>query len=90
MQTKIFKKKYKNKIKQIGKILKIPMKNHVSKVKGEYLIFKTSIIRVRTCLLVDNKNEAEIIDQSFVYANKIPYFKLEESINLILKNNEFV
>ena len=61
------------------------MKNNVPKVKSEYLIFKTSIAKVKTCLLVDNKNEAKLIDESFVYANKIPSFKLKKPINFTLK-----
>ena len=41
------------------------------KIESKYLILKTSIAKVRIYLLVDNKNEAKLIDKSFVHANKI-------------------
>ena len=66
------------------------MRNNVPKVNGKYLIFKTSIARVKNFLLIDNRSEAELIDESFMRANKIPSFKLEKSINFILKNGRVV
>ena len=66
------------------------MKNNVLKVKNEHLIFKTSIIRVKPYLLVDNKSKTELIDKFFVRANKISIFKLEKLINLTLKNSKVV
>ena len=60
------------------------------KVKSKYLIFKTNMTEVKTCLLVDNRNDAEFIDESFVCANKISFFKLKKPINLILRNGKVV
>ena len=60
------------------------------KVEGKHLIFKTSIAGIKTRLLINNRNEAELIDESFVRANKIPSFKLEEPINFILGNDKIV
>ena len=45
---------------------------------------------MKTHLLVDNKSEAKLIDEFFMRANKIPFFKLKKPINLTLKNNEVV
>ena len=58
------------------------MKNNVLKINGKYLIFKTSIAGVKTHLLVDNGSEAELIDESFVHANKIPFFKPKKPLTL--------
>ena len=66
------------------------MRHNVSKVNGEHLIFKTSIAGVKTCLLIDNRSEVELIDEFFVSANKIPFFKLKKPINFILKNSKIV
>ena len=66
------------------------MRNDAFKVNSEYLIFKTSIIRVKTRLLVDNRSKAELIDEFFVLANKIPFFKLKKPINLTLGNSKVV
>ena len=66
------------------------MKNNIPKVDGKHLIFKTSIAKVKTRLLVDNENEAEFIDEFFMRANKIPSFKLKKLINLILRNRKVV
>ena len=54
------------------------------------MIFKTSIAGVKTHLLVDNRNEAELIDKFFVCANKISTFELEKPIDLILRNGKIV
>ena len=62
----------------------------MSKIKGTHLIFKTSIARVKSYLLIDNENEAKLIDESFVYPNKISSFKLKKLINFTLKNSEIV
>ena len=72
------------------KILICAVRNNMPKVKNKYLIFKTSIAKVKTRLLVDNKSEAELIDKSFICANKIPSFKLKKPINLTLGNSEVV
>ena len=56
------------------------MQNNVAKVKGKYLVFKSSIAGIYTCLLIDNSNEAKLIDKSFVCTNKISTFQLEKSI----------
>ena len=66
------------------------MRNNLPKVKNKHLIFKTSITRVKTYLLVDNRNKTELIDKFFVHANKILLFKLQEFINLILRNRKIV
>ena len=66
------------------------VRNNMPKVKGKHLIFKTSIAGVKTRLLVDNRSEAELIDESFMRANKIPFFKLEELIEFILGNGKVV
>ena len=66
------------------------MRNNIPKVKGGHLIFKTSIARVKTCLLVDNRNKAKLIDKFFMYANKILTFILEKSIDFILGNSKVV
>ena len=62
----------------------------MTNVKSKYLIFKTSITGVKTCLLVDNGSETELIDEFFVHANKIPSFKLEKPINFIFENSEVI
>ena len=72
------------------KVLTGAVRNNVSKVESKHLIFKTSIAEIKTCLLVDNRSEAEFIDESFVHTNKIPSFKLEKPINLILGNSKVV
>ena len=72
------------------RVLTYAVKNNKPKIKGKYLIFNTSIAGVKTCLLVDNRSEAELIDESFVRANKIPFFKLQKPINLILENSKVV
>ena len=66
------------------------MKNNMLKIKNKNLSFKTSITRVKTYLLVDNKSEAELINEFFVHANKISSFKLKKPINFILKNRKIV
>ena len=45
---------------------------------------------MKTCLLVNNRSETELIDEFFMHANKIPSFKLKEPINLKLKNGKIV
>ena len=60
------------------------------KVKGKHLIYKPRIVRVKTHLLVDNRSEAELLDESFMRANKIPSFKLKKPINFILRNGKIV
>ena len=66
------------------------MRNNISKVKGKYLIFKTNITEVQTRLLVDNGNEAKLIDKSFMRANKIPSFKLKKAIYFTFGNSKVV
>ena len=58
---------------------------HVFKVKCKYLIFKFSIAEIKTCLLVNNRSKIELIDEFFVYTNKILSFKLQKPINLHLE-----
>ena len=79
--------------KEVGKTIKVStcaVRNNVLKVKNKYLIFKTSIVGMKTHLLVDNKSKVELIDESFMHANKISIFELEKPIDLILKNSKVV
>ena len=59
------------------------MRNNILKVENKYLIFKTSIAGVKTCLLIDNGSEAEFIDEIFMHINKILFFEPKKPINLI-------
>ena len=72
------------------KISTCAVKNNMPKIEDKHLVYKTSIAGVKTRLLVDNRNKTELIDKLFVCANKIPSFKLENSINLILGNSKIV
>ena len=45
---------------------------------------------MKTCLLIDNESEAELINEFFVRANKISSFKLKKPINLTLRNDKVV
>ena len=58
------------------------------KVKDKHLIFKASIIGIKTHLLVDNSSEAKLINKFFVCTNKLSTLKLEKYINLILRNDK--
>ena len=60
------------------------------KIKSKHLIFKTSIIEVKTCLLIDNKSETKLINEFFMRANKIPSFKLKKPINFTFKNSKVI
>ena len=71
-------------------VLTCTVRNNVSKVNGKHLIFKTSIAGVKTCLLIDNRSETELIDKSFMHVDKITSFKLKKLINLILGNGKVV
>ena len=75
--------------KQI-KISTCAIQNNMAKVKGKHLVFKTSIARIHTCLVIDNGSEAELIDKSFARSNKISTFQLEKLIQLTLRNDEVV
>ena len=72
------------------KVLTCAVRNNVLKIKSKYLIFKSSIAEVKTCLLVDNKNVTKFIDKFFVCVNKISTFKLEKAIDFILENGKVV
>ena len=43
---------------------------------------------MKICLLIDNGNNAELIDESFVSANKISIFKLKKPIKFRLRNSK--
>ena len=60
------------------------------KIAGKHLVFKASVAGIKTCLLIDNGSEAELIDESFVRTNKISTFKLKTQIRLELSNGEVV
>ena len=66
------------------------IRNDVPKIEGKHLVFKSSINRIKTRLLVDNGSETELIDESFVRTNKISTFKLKKAIKLTLGNGEVV
>ena len=83
----MFKKNINKETEKIIKISICAIKNNVSKVESKHLTFKTSVIRVKNYLLIDNKNEIEIIDKFFVHANRISSFELEKPINLTLENS---
>ena len=59
-------------------------------IKNQNLIFEISIALIKTRSLIDNKNKTELIDEFFVLANKISFFKLKNPINFIFKNNKIV
>ena len=58
------------------------------KIEGKYLVFKSSINRIKTCLLVDNSSEIKLIDKSFVRTNKISTLKLKKAIKLTFDNDK--
>lgn len=64
------------------------IQNNMPKIKGKYLIFKSSIAEIKIHLFVNNKSEVKLIDKFFIHINKISTFKLEKSINLALKNGK--
>ena len=66
------------------------IRDDVPKIEGKHLVFKSSINRIKTRLLVDNGSETELIDESFVRTNKISTFKLKKAIKLTLGNGEVV
>ena len=66
------------------------MRNNVPKIEGKHLVFKASIAEIQTRLLIDNGNEAELIDESFVRMQQISIFKLKKKIKLKLKNSEIM
>ena len=72
------------------KVSTCAVRNNMPKVEGKYLIFKTSIAGVKIYLLIDNRSKIELIDEFFIYANKIPFFKLEKPINFTLGNKKTV
>ena len=76
-------------VKQI-RISTCAIQNNMPKVEGKHLIFKTSIARMKTHLLIDNSSEAKLIKESFVHTNKLLIFKLEKYINLTLGNSKMV
>ena len=87
---KMFKINISRKISRIIKVSICAVRKNIPKVKSKYLIFKTSIAKVKIYLLVDNKNEVELINKFFMHANKIPFFKLEKSINFTIRNSKIV
>ena len=66
------------------------IRDDVPKIKGKHLVFKASIAGIKTCLLIDNGTEAELINESFVRTQKIDTFKLAKRIKLTLGNGEVV
>ena len=90
LQTKTFKKDINRETKRKIRVLIYIVRNNVLKVKGKHLIFETSIVRVKTYLLINNKYKAKLIDAYFVRANKISSFELEKSINFIFKNGKII
>ena len=72
------------------RIFTYAIQNNVAKVKSKHLVFKTSIARIHTHLLIDNSSKAELIDKSFVHLNKISTFQLEKLIQLMFDNGKVV
>ena len=66
------------------------MINNVLKIDYNHLIIKTNTARVKTCLLIDNRSEAELIDEFFVRANKISTLELGKPIDFILENGKIM
>ena len=66
------------------------IQNNVLKIESKHLIFKTSIAGMKTHLFVDNGNEAELNEESFIHTNKLSIFKQEKCINLILENSKVI
>ena len=83
--NKDIKKNINRKIDRIIRVSTFVIKNNIFKIKNKHLIFKTNIARMKTCLLADNKNQTKLINEFFVCANKIPFFKPKKFINFILK-----
>ena len=54
-----------------NKSLICAMRNNMLKVKNKYLIFKINIIKIKPCLLINNRSETELINKFFIFANKI-------------------
>ena len=90
MQTKVFKKNINREIGKIVRVIICAMRNNMLKIKSKYLIFKTSIAGVKTCLLIDNRSEAEFMDEFFVCANKTLTFELENLFDFIFRNSKIV
>ena len=58
------------------------------KIESKHLVIKTIIAGIKTRLLVDNRSEAELIDESFARVNKLNTSKLETGVKLTLGNGE--
>ena len=58
------------------------MRNNIFEIKGKYLIFKTGIAKMKTHLPIDNKSKAKLIDEFFVYANKILFSNWKNLLTL--------
>ena len=50
------------------------IQNNVAKFEGKHLVFKTSIVGIHTCLLIDNGSKAKLINRFFARSNKISTF----------------
>ena len=72
------------------KISKCTIQNDIAKVESKHLVFKTSIARIHTHLLIDNGSKAKLINKFFVRSNKISIFQLEKPIQLTLGNGKVV
>ena len=62
----------------------------MSKIEGKHLVFKASIAGMKTRLLIDNDNEAELIEKSFVRTQGVDTFRLKKKIKLTLRNGEVI
>lgn len=60
------------------------VQDDMPKIKGKHLVFKASIAKIKTCLLIENGSEAKLIDKSFVHTQNIDTFKLTKRIKLKL------
>lgn len=87
-RSKTFEKNINNETKKIVKVLIYAMQNNISKIEGKHLIFKVSIAKMKTRLLINNGSKTEFIDEFFVHTNKILILKLEKTINFIFENGK--
>ena len=66
------------------------MRDDVSKIEGKHLVFKASVAKIKTRVLIDNGSKVELIDESFVRLHGISTFKLTKKIKLKLGNRDLM
>ena len=60
------------------------------KIEGKHFVFKASVARMKTRLLIHNGSKAELIDKFFVRTQRIDTFKLKKQIKLTLGNGDVI